>query len=79
MSEPILVALIVHAGVALGGILTGRFQRSNTKTLVSAEFRKLEAQLKGDAKKRLLGRKQDWIMETHCIGSGVSIDLTALD
>jgi len=63
MHESLLVALVALVGVALGGLLTGLFQRSNTTTLVAAELNKLKFQLDGEAKKRLLGRKQDWLLE----------------
>ena len=63
MSEPLDVALVALAGVALGGLLAGWFQRINTKTLVAAEMDKLRLQLDGEAKKRLVGRKQDWLLE----------------
>lgn len=63
MSESLQVAFIALIGVALGGILTGWFQRANTKSLISAELTKLQLQLDGEARTRLLGRKQDLLME----------------
>ncbi len=63
MSESLQAAFIALAGVALGGVLTGWFQRANTKILVAAELHKLKVQLEGEAQKRLLARKQDWLMD----------------
>ncbi|WP_047548615.1 hypothetical protein [Methylotenera sp. G11] len=63
MSESLQVAFIALAGVALGGILTGWFQRANTKSLIAAELTKLQFQIKGEARTRLLGRKQDLLMD----------------
>lgn len=63
MSDALQTALIALAGVALGGLLTGWFQRANTKTLVAAELEKLRVQLEGEARSRLLGRKQDVLMD----------------
>ena len=63
LSESLSVALIALAGVALGGLVAGFFQRVNTKTLIAAELNRLRLQLDGEAKKRFLGRKQDWLIE----------------
>ena len=63
MSESLQVAFIALTGVAIGGVLTGWFQHANTKILVAAELHKLKVQLEGEVQKRLLGRKQDWLME----------------
>lgn len=64
MSETLQAALIALGGVAVGGLLTGWFQRANTKTLISAELNKLYVHLEGEARKHLLGRKQDELMGT---------------
>lgn len=63
MSESLQAAFIALGGVALGGLLTGWFQRGNTKVLIAAELTKLRHQLDGEARTRLLGRKQDLLME----------------
>ncbi|MDF2177178.1 hypothetical protein P2G88_02830 [Aliiglaciecola sp. CAU 1673] len=63
MTEALQTALLTLAGVALGGLLTGWFQRSNTKTLIVAELNKLRVQLEGEARTRFLARKQDGLLE----------------
>jgi hypothetical protein len=56
-------ALIALSGVVIGGLLTWWAQRSNTKLLIAAELNKVYAQLEGDARKRLLARKQDLLID----------------
>jgi hypothetical protein len=47
MTETLEVVLIALVGVLLGGLLTGWFQRANTKALIEAELHKLKVQLEG--------------------------------
>lgn len=64
MPESLQTALIALTGVGLGGLLTGWFQRANTKALMDAEFRKLALQIRGEAHQRLVARKKEWLMES---------------
>lgn len=63
MDQSIVVALFALGGVLTGGLLTGYFQRANTKIIIAAEKDSLRMRLEGEADKRLLARKQDWLME----------------
>jgi hypothetical protein len=55
--------LIAVTGVIVGAVLTGWYQRANTRAVIQSEYRKIAAQLTGQSRARFRGRKEDWLLE----------------